>query len=159
MDIITVRIIIYKNNNTYKIQEQNVQQLRKIFIHFTCCLFDLHSTFASVPHRIFFFNFFVLYFSRRDFLAFLPIFSKHLETTTRCSLLRCKHYHWFPSGPGTHGYLLSLSSPSSHILSLSLLVSSPFPPFSPSTVDFLAPCHCRSFFPSFAFCYRTISTK
>lgn len=31
----------------------------------------------------------------------------------RCSLLRCKHYHWFPDDPGTRGYLLSHSLSSS----------------------------------------------
>jgi len=80
--------------------------------------------------------------------------SRNASRRRRCSLLRCKHYHWFPNVPGTHGYLLSLS------LSLSLSFLLTFPPPPPcGTLDFLARCHRRSLSPSFAFCYRTISAE
>lgn len=100
----------------------------------------LHFTTAASLHLTRFHS-----YSRDDRLA-----RESRNRDERCLLSRCNHYHWFPGGPGIHGYLLSLFSVS---LYLSLLLSpslSAFssPPLGTFAADFLARCHCRSLFPS-----------
>lgn len=106
----------------------------------------LHSTFFNAP---------IVFFTSRllgssaDFLETLRDHDEMLALAMQALSLVSQR----PRDPWLPVIILLL------LLSHSLLLSSPFPPPSPSTVDFLAPRHCRSFFPSFAFCYRTISTK
>lgn len=151
--ITTLYTIVYKNHTKVTLVQKCTRILHHILDQFVSrfsrlyfshilalCFFLCFSIFISIS-LTFFLQVLVKTFRKRG--EMLALAMRALSLVSRRS--------WDPWLP-----VITLRR---HSVSLSLLSSLPPPAHLFSAVDFLARRHRRSLFPSFAFCYRTISTE